>query len=170
MRSAKSWSSTGSCLRGSSDSSAGWTRWPPSLLSAWSADSKNGSLSSAPKDGIRDRVKALGARLVIDKKRTSTSGYLIERPANADRLTVRIAERLARPYAEVRGKRYQLSFRRGRPSGPAVIVKNRPREIVFNTGHPAVGEECTDRQASQVLALELAFLLSNEGTLPGCTS
>jgi Histidine kinase-, DNA gyrase B-, and HSP90-like ATPase len=129
--------------------------------------SKNGSLSSASKDGIKDRVKALGARFVVDKKRTSTSGYLIERPANADRLTVRIAERLASPHAEVRGKRYELSLRRGRPSGPAVIVKNRPREIVFNTGHPAVGEDCTDRQASQVLALELAFLLSNGGDAAG---
>jgi hypothetical protein len=48
-----------------------------------------------------------------------------------------------------------------------VIVKNRPREIVFNTGHPAVGEKCTGRQASQVLALELSYLLAEAGDAGG---
>ena len=129
--------------------------------------SKNGSLNSAPLDGIEERVSALGARVVIDDETTPSSGYRVERPADADRLTVRVAKQMARPFGEVGSQQYALSLRRGKPTGPAVIVKNRPREIVFNTGHPAVGEKCTGRQASQVLALELSYLLAEAGDAGG---
>jgi hypothetical protein len=125
--------------------------------------SKNGSLNRVPLDGIKERVSTLGARMVIDDETTPSGGYRIERPADADRLTVRIADRLATPSTEVGRKRYVLSLRRGKPNGPAVIVKNRPREIVFNTGHPAVGKECTGHRASQVLALELSYLIAEAG-------
>lgn len=125
--------------------------------------SKNGSLSRAALDGIKERISTLGARMLIDDETTPSAGYRIERPADSDRLTVRTAERLASPSVEVGTKVYALAMRRGKPNGPAVIVKNRPREIIFNTGHPAIGKDCTGHQASQVLALEMSYLFAETG-------
>lgn len=129
--------------------------------------SKNGSLSKAEPVDLETQLQAHGAETRVSDDGVPSAGYRIDRPENGDGLRVFIAPSLAVPTVEAGGACYALSFRRGRPVGPAVIVKNRPREIVFNTGHPAIGEDFSSSRAPLALALELSYLLPREEGVEG---
>jgi len=123
--------------------------------------SKNGSLSYAEEIGLADLLPASDIDFSTGED-LRRGDYEIVQPEGAERFSVTVSPRLAHPVLNVLGKEYRLAFRRGRQSGPPVIVKNRPREIVFNLGHPAVGEEFRGGKAALALATELAFVLPRE--------
>jgi len=122
--------------------------------------SKNGSLSYAEEVRLADLlpVEEVDFRVTEEGLR---GDYEIVQPEGSEVFEVAVTTALAEPSVEILGNEYRLSFRRGRESGPPVIVKNRPREIVFNLGHPAVGD-LRDGKAALVLASELAFVLPRE--------
>lgn len=89
--------------------------------------------------------------------------YRIEMRANSDRVHVEVRASLSAPTITVRGATYRLLFADGKPTGPPVVIRNRPREIVFNCCHPANTSPGAGHKWHLSLALELAFLLSVEG-------
>lgn len=124
--------------------------------------SKNGSLSKDEVVDVVSHLEAFGAQTCVTDDRLPATGYRIERPEDGDDLRILITPDLAAPTVEIGEARYALTFRRGRPTGPPVIVKNRPREIVFNVGHPAVGEDFSGNRAPLALALEFSYLLPRD--------
>lgn len=122
--------------------------------------SKNGSLSYADEVGLADLLPVEEIHFQVVKEGLR-GDYEIVQPEGSEVFEVAVAPVLAKPTVQVVGNEYRLAFRRGRESGPPVIVKNRPREIVFNLGHPAIGE-FRDGKAALALASELAFVLPRE--------
>jgi hypothetical protein len=129
--------------------------------------SKNGSLSAAPEVDPVKHLRSLGASVVVRTTKIPSSGYRIEMPEDREKLRLYLSPEIAKPCLSVGGVQYKVSFRRGTASGPPVIVKNRPREIVFNTGHPAVGDQYSGNKAAMALALELAYVLPRNGDADG---
>jgi hypothetical protein len=122
--------------------------------------SRNGSLSTFAEIDPKRYFKTLGAKVSVSRKDLPPNGYRLEMPENSDHLRLEIASALAEPTTTACGQKYRLSFRRGPATGPPVIIKNRPREVVFNLGHPAVGSEnFVGESAAMALALEIAYVL-----------
>jgi hypothetical protein len=67
------------------------------------------------------------------------------------------------PTLEVRGKRYEVVFGEARDRDLPVIIRNRPRQIMFNLDHPAHCGKSPEALA-RTLALEIAYLQSIEGS------
>ena len=44
-----------------------------------------------------------------------------------------------------------------------MLIKNRPRQVIFNVAHPAIGIEPSATRAPITLGLELAYLIPTEG-------
>jgi len=61
-------------------------------------------------------------------------------------------------------KHYALRLVEGRPTRPPLIVKNRPRELVFNLGHGIFGGRIREVALEMVMALEVAYLLGGGRT------
>jgi Histidine kinase-, DNA gyrase B-, and HSP90-like ATPase len=129
--------------------------------------SKNGSLSRSEIVDPISSFRELGAKVVLTDAGMPASGYKLERPENEDAVHLHLAAVLASPAVAVAGVSYTLAFRLGPHSGPPVIIKNRPREIVFNLGHPAVGDEYDGSRAAIALALELAYVLPRSDDADG---
>ena len=121
--------------------------------------SRNGSLARSPQTGIVETLAAAGVRVSVSGDGLPTAGYRIDRPEGSDDLTVTLRRDLVEPVLEIGGIPYRLIMRHGSASSPPVIIKNRPREIVLNVGHPAVGEGFASTRAALALALEVSFLL-----------
>jgi Histidine kinase-, DNA gyrase B-, and HSP90-like ATPase len=122
--------------------------------------SKNGSLSYAEEVKLPDLLPDEVVELRVGEEGLR-GDYEIVQPEGSESFAVTVSPGLASPTVKILDNEYGLAFRRGRASGPPVIVKNRPREIVFNLGHPAVGE-FHDGKAALALASELAFVLPRE--------
>jgi hypothetical protein len=120
--------------------------------------SNNGSLRDADEVSLMDSLDAMGAEVVLDQEMSGAAPYRIVAPEQGDRLRVTVGPALAAPRFDVAGATYAVVFRRGDPDAPAVLIRNRPRQIVFNLGHKSVGAPSSSR-APFALALELAYLL-----------
>lgn len=123
--------------------------------------SKNGSLSYAPDVDLRSLADPLVAGLVVSEQ-VGARGFDLTEPEGCNGLVLSVSAALMAPKLIVQGSEYNLVFKDGRPSGPPVIVKNRPREIVVNIGHPAVGRDFISGKAALALAIELAYVLPRE--------
>jgi hypothetical protein len=124
--------------------------------------SKNGSLSAFDEIDPEHYFKSLGAKVSVRQTGMPQSGYRLEMPENSDCLRLQIAPVLAEPTTIACGQTYRLSFRSGTATAPPVIIKNRPREVVFNLGHPAIGRDLIGEGAAMALALEIAYVLPRD--------
>lgn len=123
--------------------------------------SNNGSLSYASPIDFRSMLEPYVETFVVDEN-LGTKSFEISQPEGSTGLHLAVIPALLEPCVEVGGVQYRVTFRDGRPSGPPVLVKNRPREIVFNVGHPAVGDDSDASKAALALAIELAYILPRE--------
>lgn len=123
--------------------------------------SKNGSLSYAPTVDLKSLAASLVGRFAVVEE-IGKKGFDLTEPEGSDGLVLSVSPSLMAPKLAVRGAEYSLVFKDGRATGPSVIVKNRPREIVFNLGHPAVGRDFVSGKAALALAIELAYVLPRE--------
>ena len=121
--------------------------------------SKNGSLAAFDEIDPKRYFRSLGAKVSVRQAGMPQSGYRLEMPENSDCLRLQIAPALAEPTAIACGQTYRLAFRSGTATAPPVIIKNRPREVVFNLGHPAIGSDFIEEGAAMALALEIAYVL-----------
>ncbi len=132
---------------------------PPSFPS-----SNNGSLRDARPRGLVDDLREVGAVVAIEPADPARrQPYRLRVAGDGRRVLVEIDEALVDPKINLTGKQYALRLVEGRPTQPPVIVKNRPREIVFNLGHGVFGGRIREAALEIVMALEFAYLLGGGG-------
>jgi hypothetical protein len=113
--------------------------------------------------GLKERVEALEASVVVDERFGADElRYRLDLSADGTRVEAAVSHGLLEPTVIVGGHRYQVQYAEGGPDGPPVIIRNRPRRIIFNTGHPAHDQGERARKYSFSLALELAYLQDRE--------
>lgn len=78
-------------------------------------------------------------------------------PEGGAGLTAKISADLCEPSVDARGVRYALRFYESDRRDPPVLIRNRPREIMVNLGHPTCRERDPSRIATAV-AIEIAYL------------
>lgn len=121
--------------------------------------SKNGSFRRAKEVSLSDEVRRIGAIVdVISDSDPSRPKYEI-RPERHDLDVVAASPALLEPTVLICGKRYRLRYVEARTSDPPIIVKNRPREIVFNLSHEIFDGRERARAVETLFTLELAYLL-----------
>ena len=109
--------------------------------------------------GIRDRLVELEADVLVDSKHDEHDlCYGLDLSADGNRVCATLGVGLIEPTIAVGAHRYRIEYAAGGPNDPAVIVRNRPRKIIFNTDHPAHSQGDRARKYSFSLALELAYL------------
>ena len=107
-------------------------------------------------------LKDANVDVTIDETRGPEDlSYEIELSEDGNRIEATIGPGLAAPSVSVGGVEYRISSATATAEDPPVLIRNRPREIIFNTAHAAhlAGDRQTKYQLS--LALELAYLLES---------
>jgi hypothetical protein len=111
------------------------------------------------KHSIRTRLEALETEVVLDEKRLETElSYELDLSPDGLRVRAIVGRGLLEPIVQVGAQRYRIEYAVGDADDPPVIIRNRPRRIIFNTGHPAHSSGDRARKYSVSLALELAYL------------
>jgi hypothetical protein len=131
------------------------------------AAGKRGLPSSEPgRRSLRNRqsiVEALAdakADVVVDQDRPRDDlRYDLEIGDRELRVRATVGVGITEPRVRVGNLEYRLAYAAGRGDDPPVLIRNRPREIVFNAGHPAHTSAQRQLKYQLSLALELAYLL-----------
>jgi len=127
--------------------------------------SNNGSLRGARPRGLVHDLRELGAVVAIEPADPARrQPYRLRVAGDGRRVLVEVDEALVDPKVTLTGKQYALRLVEGRPTQPPLIVKNRPREIVFNLGHEVFGGRIREAALEMVMALEFAYLLGGGGS------
>jgi hypothetical protein len=106
-----------------------------------------------------ERLEALDADIAVDDRyREDDFRYRLDLSPDGMRVRASVGLGLLEPSVSVGEHRYRVEYAEGRVDDPAVIIRNRPRRIVFNTNHPAHNSGDRARKYSVSLALELAYL------------
>jgi hypothetical protein len=82
------------------------------------------------------------------------------------RVVCRLPSSFDEPSVEMLGKEYRLIFGYARESDLPVIIRNRPREVVFNLNHSALKQKGPGAVA-RALGLEITYLNSADGEIDG---
>lgn len=126
--------------------------------------SNNGSIRRARPRGVVDDLQELGAVVAIEPTDPARrQPYRLRVAGDGRRVLVEVDEALVEPKVALAGRHYGLRLVEGRPTDPPLIVKNRPRELVFNLAHGAFGGQIREAALEMVMALEFAYLLGGEG-------
>ncbi|MGI8428923.1 MAG: ATP-binding protein [Solirubrobacteraceae bacterium] len=112
--------------------------------------------------GIRDRLVELEADVVVGDRHDANRRYTLGLSADGMRVCATVGLGLLEPSAQVGDHQYRVEYAAGGPQDPPVILRNRPRRIIFNTGHPAHTQGDRARKYSVSLALELAYLADGD--------
>lgn len=138
------------------------------VASLHASDSEGVVARGLPSSGTRLRrfrrlpidVALADAECVVEK----TSSPVPELAIRADgQIVCHLPHVWQQPILHIKGKLYGIVFGEADPSDLPVTIRNRPREILFNLAHPA---HCgkPPESVARTLALELAYLDSNQGT------
>jgi Histidine kinase-, DNA gyrase B-, and HSP90-like ATPase len=109
--------------------------------------------------GVREWLQDLDADVVVNRKAAEVDlKYELDLSTDGTRVRARLGTGLLEPTVAVGQHRYRVEYARGNADEPPVIIRNRPRRIIFNTGHAAHLQGDRARKYSVSLALELAYL------------
>jgi hypothetical protein len=123
--------------------------------------SNNGSIRVQRARGLLDDLQQLGAIVALDTGTLSRARpYRLQIASDGRRVLVTALEDLLRPVVILADRSYELQLVEGRPKDPPLIIKNRPRALVFNLAHPAFGGELRQASLQTLLTLELAYLVA----------
>lgn len=125
-----------------------------------SSEPSRGKLAN--RRGVVELLKEASVQVTIDATRPQDDlRYEIELSTDGERIEATIGPGLADPRVRVGDIEYRVTTASAAVTDPPVLIRNRPREIVFNTAHAAhlTGDRQTKYQLS--LALELAYLLES---------
>jgi hypothetical protein len=133
------------------------------------ADSHDGRLPSSEtkrslkdRHGIRDALEQLHAEIIFDEARSATDlRYELDLSDDGLHVQVTVGSALLEPSVAVGDYEYRVEYSAGSDDGPPVVVRNRPRAIIFNTDHPVYASGDPARKFEMSLALELAYLFDN---------
>jgi Histidine kinase-, DNA gyrase B-, and HSP90-like ATPase len=124
--------------------------------------SNNGTIRSAKSRALVDDLNEMGALVAVE---SGWSGgqrpYRLKVAHDGRRILVELAAELAQPEVRLGGNDYSLVLIEGRQVDPPVIVRNRPRELLFNIGSRCFSGEINPAVAQVVMALEIAYVLGD---------
>jgi Histidine kinase-, DNA gyrase B-, and HSP90-like ATPase len=113
--------------------------------------------------GIREQMEDLEVDVVVNEKRGDTDQrYELDLSSDGMRVRATLGIGLLEPSVKAGEHRYRVEYARGGAEDPPVTIRNRPRRIIFNTGHPAHTQGDRARKYSVSLALELAYLRDSD--------
>jgi hypothetical protein len=122
--------------------------------------SNNGSIRAIRPRGLIDDLQELRAVVAVQPADPARrSPYRLRVAADGRRVLVEVDDDLVDPKVALAGKLYGLRLVDGRPRDPALVVKNRPRELVVNIGHAMFGGQVRAASLEMIMALEFAYLL-----------
>jgi hypothetical protein len=131
------------------------------------AAQNNGRLPASENDrvlrrrhGLKEALLALDAEIVIDGD-LEEHDYELSMSKDGRRVRVVLKPALLNPTVVAGSTEYQVMYAAGSANDPSVVIRNRPKAIIFNTGHPAHATGDRARKLEMSLALELAYLLDN---------
>lgn len=124
--------------------------------------SRNGRIRGKPTVTLRNELRKLGATLKLVRRPDGREPFGLTLDEGATKIVASVAETLANPRVRFRDVDYAITFIEGSGRAAPVLIKNRPREIVFDANHPAHGAEHGDPKYHLSLALEMAHLLSED--------
>jgi hypothetical protein len=122
--------------------------------------SNNGILRARKLRGLVEDLQDLGAVVAIrdPKGQKARHPYVLRVAEDGRRIVVEVGGELVQPGVELAGARYALHMLEARPEDPPVIVKNRPRQVVFNLAHSVFCGEVRQAAVEMVMALEFGYL------------
>jgi hypothetical protein len=127
--------------------------------------SHNGRIRAKRSRGLLDDLQSLGTIVILEPSNlSSTQPYRLRIASDGRRVVVEVDHHLVHPSVSLAGAFYALRFVEGHISDPPIIVKNRPREIVFNLTHEVFAGQIRQSAFEMVMALELAYLLGRGNT------
>jgi Histidine kinase-, DNA gyrase B-, and HSP90-like ATPase len=127
--------------------------------------SNNGSIRATRARGLLDDLQELGAVAAVEPAEPGRGQpYRLRTASDGQRVLVEVSSDLVNPKLAFAGVPYSLRLVEGPPNDPPMIVKNRPRELVFNLAHEVFGGQIRQAALEMVMALEFAYLLgASEG-------
>lgn len=139
------------------ESETSWTALP---------SSGNGRIRGSAEPCLKEQLQDLGASLEVLPSTKRSERFSLSLRENRNEIVAAVPDNLQRPHLLFRGREYALKFNAGSGRGAAVVIKNRPREIVFDTNHPAHQDHGGEPKYHVSLALEVAHLMSVERDEP----
>ena len=124
--------------------------------------SEPGRGSLRARRSIVETLTESGAEVIIDAERDRADlGYKLD--VSADGLHVRavVGTGITEPRVRIAGLEYRIEYAVASATDPPLVIRNRPRQIVFNTAHAVHGSGDGRRKYEMSLALELAYLLDS---------
>lgn len=110
---------------------------------------------------VTHRLEASGVTVVSRPGlATAAKPYRLRRLAK-DQVEAEIAPAIVEPTLCFGVAEYRVAYAAGGQTDPPVVIRNRPKEIVFNTGHPLNHANGTPAKFSTSLAMELAMAFSS---------
>lgn len=117
------------------------------------------------RQSLRESLEELGAKVVpLPKMETPFELDLTE---DGRRILVRLHPDVLESQIRIGRRVVRVSFADAEPDDPPVVIRQRPREIIFNRGHPSHQGKNTAERYQMSLALELAYLQSADEDAAG---
>lgn len=124
--------------------------------------SDNGAIRSKCSRGLLEDLRDLGAAVVLEPDDiVRKQPFRLRVAGDGRRVLVEVQSRLAHPKVTIAGKQYAVSLVEGRANDPPLIVKNRPRALIFNLAHDVFGGQIRPAVLEMVMSLEFAYLLGS---------
>jgi hypothetical protein len=114
------------------------------------------------RSGFDDVLRGLGAEVVCVEADEIRRPYELAMTSEGTKVLVRARREILQTTISCSDVAYGIAFAQGREDEPPVIVRNRPRQIIFNTAHAAFRRDDGHAQLGLSFGLELAYLLTHQ--------
>jgi hypothetical protein len=102
------------------------------------------------------------AEVIVEADRDKTDrSYTLDVSDDGRRVRATVGSAVTEPRVSIGGLEYRIEYAVADPTDPPLVIRNRPRQIVFNTAHPMHAGSGRSGKYEMSLALELAYLLDN---------
>lgn len=111
---------------------------------------------------VADMLKDAGADLIIDTDRDAADrGYKLDVSSDGKRVRAIVGTGITEPRVSISGLEYRIEYAVADSTDPPLVIRNRPRQIVFNLAHAMHAGGNGPGKYEMSLALELAYLLDS---------
>jgi hypothetical protein len=111
---------------------------------------------------IIDMLRDAGAEVIVEADRDKADcSYKLDVSSDGRRVRAVVGPGVTEPRVSIGGLEYRIEYAVADPTDPPLVIRNRPRQIVFNTAHAMHAGGSRPGKYEMSLALELAYLLDS---------
>lgn len=111
---------------------------------------------------VIDVLNDAGAEVIVEADRDRADrSYELDVSSDGRRVCATVGLGVTEPRVSIGGLDYRIEYAVADPKDPPLVIRNRPRQIVFNTTHPMHAGGSRRGKYEMSLALELAYLLDS---------